>query len=134
MLNKISKPLWSYTKIKLQSEITTLSKMLFEIHNPKIDSSAWIEKISLQLRKIDAVVYRTTLCEDSISEELEVNNKASLMREKVKRLLSKKLSSKLLETEKNSIAAYYFLNVIDFIQEKIEVVDQTTDSLEDNLE
>jgi len=134
MLNKISKPLWSYTKIKLQSEITKLSKMLFEIHNPKIDSSSWIEKISLQLRKIDAVVYRTTLCEDSISEELEVNNKASLMREKVKRLLSKKLSSKLLETEKNSIAAYYLLNVIVFIQEKVEVVDETSDSLEDNLE
>lgn len=135
MLNKISKSLWNYTKIKLQSEIAALSKMLFEIKEHEVNCFSWIKKISLQLRKIDAIVYRTTLCEDSISEELEVTNKAFLMREKIQRILSKKLGSKLLEIEKNNISAYYFLNVEKFIKERIEVVDEPIDdSLEDNLE
>jgi hypothetical protein len=124
MLNKISKSLWNYTKIKLQSEIAVLSKMLFEIKEHEVNCFSWIKKISLQLRKIDAIVYR-----------LEVTNKAFLMREKIQRILSKKLGSKLLEIEKNNISAYYFLNVEKFIKERIEVVDEPIDdSLEDNLE
>lgn len=133
MLNKISKNLWSYTKIKLQSEIAVLLKMLFEIQEHEVNCFSWIKKISLQLRKIDAIVYRTTLCEDSISEELEITNKAFLMREKIQRILSKKLGSKLLEIEKNNISAYYFLNVEKFIKERIEVIDEPIDdSLEDH--
>ena len=133
MLNKISKNLWSYTKIKLQSEIAVLLKMLFEIQEHEVNCFSWIKKISLQLRKIDAIVYRTTLCEDYISEELEITNKAFLMREKIQRILSKKLGSKLLEIEKNNISAYYFLNVEKFIKERIEVIDEPIDdSLEDH--
>lgn len=130
MSNKVSKKEWEEFNKRLKSLVATLTSILFDV---KKSPEAWIAKTTIQLRKIDGLVYSITLCENTISDEQELINKAMLMRNKLLKIFSDNPTHNSLEVEKNNIYQTYCSNIKNFAFEKIELVDETTEKLEDNF-
>ncbi len=130
MPNKVSKKEWEEFDKKLKSLVATFSAILFDV---KKSPEIWISKATTQLRKIDGLVYSITLYEDTISDEQELINKAMLMRKKILKIFSAKPTNDFLEVEKNNVYQTYCSNIKNFALEKIELVDETTEKLEDNF-
>jgi len=130
MLTKVSKKQWEHEQRIIEADVAKFSRILFDTY--KLTPDLWLTKIVEQLRKIDAIVYRTTLCEDTISSEQDMIKKAMLMRTKVHNIM-KNVSHNFLEKEKNKIYKLYCDNIKNFIKDRIELVDEITEKIEDNL-
>lgn len=130
MLTKVSKKQWEEEQPIIESNVARFSRILFDVH--KLTPDIWLSKTIEQLKKIDAIVYRITLFEDAISSEEDIARKAMLMRAKIHSVLNN-VSNKLLEKEKNKIYELYCDNIKKFIMERIELVDELNEKIEDNF-
>jgi acetate kinase len=129
MINKISKKEYEEIEIKISVAINKLIKKLFHINQT---TEIWLGDIIKQLKQIDALVYSATLEENSISTEAYLMNKAMMMRQKVQKILLENKKSKIIENTKNEFYQTYYNNIFNYIAKRIELVDKTIETLEDN--
>lgn len=134
MINKVSKREYESSLANIDSEVAKLVKILFKTKG--VTHDVWVEKVLNHLRKIDGIVYRVTLCEDVISTNESLKRKASMMREKVYRIVENIGNNDdfnyIIANESKNIFDSYCKNIKNFLKDKIEVVDEIKEKIEDN--